>query len=114
MKSSMSSKKFEMTTDHLTLLTQFNIDWDPCEAGAPCVDPKRPYGNGDVEADVCKLLKWTMEGDDGHERCWSAKQRQAALNIHRSMEAALQIVLCLGKFEEGWYEKVDYRTWVKM
>lgn len=106
--------KFQMTTDHLLLMRKFNIGWNGCEAGAPCVDPKRPYGNGDVEADVCKILRWTMEGDDGDGPCWSSKQRDAARKRHESTVLALEVVMFFGKFEEGWYDRLGYQDWVKL
>lgn len=44
------------TVDHLTLLKESCWSWDDCEFGAPSMDPKRPYGNSDVEDDLAEHL----------------------------------------------------------
>ena len=44
------------TPDHLTLLARSYWDWNDCEFGAASLDPKRPYGNSDVEDDLAELL----------------------------------------------------------
>lgn len=111
----MAYKKLILTDDHLTLLQNMNIDWDDCEYGAPCVNPKRPYGNGDVESDVCENLGWVKEGDDGHSPCWSSVQRNKAYWIHREMLSALQICLQLMTLETGVYESATgYQDWKKV
>jgi hypothetical protein len=47
---------FTVTEGHLKLLQHLNIGWDDCEFGAPCVDPKRPYGNSSVYIDIAEIL----------------------------------------------------------
>lgn len=41
---------------HLVLLRRSFWDWNDYEFGAPSMDPKRPYGNSDVENDLAELL----------------------------------------------------------
>lgn len=43
---------FELKQEHLTLLAAANWRWEDCEAGAPSVDCKRPYGNSGDVADI--------------------------------------------------------------
>jgi hypothetical protein len=44
------------TIDHLTLLARSCWDWNGDEFGSPSMDPKRPFGNSDVEDDMAELL----------------------------------------------------------
>ncbi len=48
--------RFILTDEHVKLLRQANVSWDGCEFGAPGIDPKRPYGNGDVHSDIVEIL----------------------------------------------------------
>lgn len=50
------AKIFELTDSHLKLAKAVCLNWDDCEYGAPCVDPKRPYGNSNVEKDIRTIL----------------------------------------------------------
>lgn len=47
------------------------LDW---EYGGIGLDPKRPFGNSDVEDDMLELLDWDQEGDDGDGPCYSSAQ----------------------------------------
>lgn len=105
---------FDLLPDHIKVFRRVYIDWNDCETGAPCIDPKRPYGNSDVAGDVCELLGWTMEGDDGHDKCWSSTQRELARELHDSTRDALQVILNAQSFEPGRYRKGRYGgTWEK-
>lgn len=55
---------------------------DDCEYGAIGVDPKRPFGNSDVESDILEMLGAEAEGDDGDGPCWSSKQREYARGLY--------------------------------
>lgn len=94
--------EFDLTTDHIKLLRRANIVWYECEAGAPGLDCKRPFGNSDVEADVCEILRWTPELDED-DGSWSDAQRERANEIFRGIGTALQIVLEYQTFEPGYF-----------
>ena len=50
--------EFTVTEDHLELLRHVHLYWDYGEGyGAPAIDPKRPYGNSDVERDIAEILE---------------------------------------------------------
>lgn len=51
------------TADHVALLQSCYWDWNGDEFGAPSMDPKRPYGNSDVENDLAALLPHLSEHD---------------------------------------------------
>lgn len=53
----------EPTADHATLIAAAYWQWNDCEYGAPEIDPKRPYGNSDVEGDLAELLPHLPEED---------------------------------------------------
>lgn len=64
-----------------TFFERLSLIWLPWEYGAPGLDPRRPFGNSDVEGDVLELLGCEPEGDDGEAACWSSKQRAYASEL---------------------------------
>lgn len=104
--------RFTLTADHIRLLRAASVCWEDCEAGAPAIDCKRPYGNSYVAGDVAELLNWATPDDD-----LTDAQRTRALALHDETEVALQIVLTTGAFEPGDYRRTDqYRrnSWVRV
>lgn len=95
----MEKVEFELTQEHVKLLRRANVMWYDCETGAPGLDCKRPYGNSDVEGDVCNILGWSKEDGDGY----SQEQRDKASLIHKETETALSVVLTTSSFEPGVY-----------
>ena len=61
---------FEMTENHIKLLNNFYVNWDDCEFGAPCINPKRPYGNSSGVDDVAEVLgiKKTKDNVEGYDK----------------------------------------------
>jgi len=53
------------------------------EYGGIGLDPKRPFGNSDVERDMLELLECKPEGDDGEAECFSSKQREYVEILYR-------------------------------
>ena len=92
-------EKFTLTKTHLKLLRRFEVGWQDCEFGAPEIDPKRPYGNSDVEEDMREILPELSLND---EKCRS---------LHKETQNALQIVLRMGGFKVGNYEREEYGVW---
>ena len=100
-------EEFTVTEAHLRLLERFNIGWCGDEYGAPCMDPKRPYGNSDVEGDVCEILG--LEPTDEH--------KEYAATIHKDMQTVLQLAcvfascggLCVGVYQNRSQYK---KAWV--
>lgn len=100
------STTFTVTEDHLKLARQMNISYDAyAEYGAPCVDPKRPYGNSNVEGDIAEILGWELFEDADGDRHLSAEQRDAAERMHREMETVLQILVRQLAIEPGEYRR---------
>ena len=119
----MKKETFTLTEDHITLLRSMYVGWQDCETGAPEIDPKRPYGNSDVDGDVIKLLDWfdidslpEEEQDDVYETDEYEELCKRAEKIHSETVTALQIILYTGEFETGDYvNKEDYGIdWVKV
>lgn len=55
---------------------------DDCEYGGIGLDPKRPFGNSDVNADILEMIGAEPEGDDGDGPCWSSGQRAYAQSLY--------------------------------
>ena len=106
-------KIFILKQEHLDLLKEAYVEWQDCETGAPCIDPKRPYGNSDVEGDIAEILGWEINPE--YEEL-SNSQRKKANELHKGTGIALQIVLQnIGKeIRLGEYQtKTDYdNKWV--
>ena len=69
-----------INSNHLELLSQLRWEWDDCEYGAPAVNPKRPYGNSDVEEDIAEILGWDI-GENG----LTEFQQQTAYELHSDL-----------------------------
>ena len=104
---------FILTRDHIMLLDRGYVSWNSCEAGAPGIDCKRPYGNGDVPRDIAEILGWVLVGPIGEQMVMTDLQRNKAWRLHAETEIALQLLL-LGYTVPGKYErtkKYDTRSW---
>ena len=108
--------RFELTDEQVKLLRQANIYWDDgAYEGAPAVDAKRPFGNGNWTDDVAVILGLErVEADDG-ETFWPKGTRERCEKIYRTLDKALQVVLSSGSFEPGTYEADEYHdNWVRV
>jgi len=74
-------------------------------AGAPQIDPKRPYGNGDVVADVADIIGIEMPDDEDDEKYCSVADEMYSL--HLDMETVLQIIVDTMQIKEGKYSRDD-------
>lgn len=72
------------------LLKHANFQWNDCETGAPEIDPKRPYGNSNVEDDVREILDLPNLTDE------------TAMEIHKDTLPALQELLSQELDEYGY------------
>lgn len=102
-------ERFTVTDEHLKLARRMYIRYeDAIEFGGPAIDPKRPYGNGDVYRDMREILGYPDPDDDpdidGDEA--------SMLRLHKEMATVLQIALRTGRFEAGEYVADRYsRNW---
>jgi hypothetical protein len=93
--------RFTVTDDHLKLLRGVWVRWQQIEWGAPAIDPKRPYGNGDLHRDMRRLLGWPGPAEDSD---WDSFGDEEVLErLHGETRIALQIVLRTGEFQSGEY-----------
>lgn len=106
--------KFTVTQQHLDLLYSAYVGWCDDEFGAPCIDPKRPYGNSDVVSDMCDILDIPYDYDKDFGGLGQAGYAKMVA-LHKDLITVLQIVLCTGKFEAGTYirDSYDHRDWVQ-
>ena len=110
----MDKERFTVTEQHLLLARHMCVGWQDCEFGAPEIDPKRPYGNSDVIADIGEILGEQPCGS-GEDSDWSEKQERWFRQLHLEMKQALQVALDTARFEVGDYEREPYGgTWAKV
>ena len=109
----MDTIRFELTDTHIKLLRRFYVCWWDCETGAPAIDPKRPYGNSDVPADIHEILTGESIGcTDSVRDELTEDEIESYLKLHSETQTALQIVLRTGGFRTGIYQACKYeRDW---
>jgi hypothetical protein len=109
---------FTVTEKHLKLLRKVYISWDDCEFGAPCIDPKRPYGNRFVYGDIAEILGIEPDDhdeDEDEDGEFTEKQEEMMMQLHMETQTVLQIALATGRFETGKYEAEQYTNkWTKI
>lgn len=86
--------EFLVTYDHIQLLLNSYVYWDDCEFGAPGIDPKRPFGNSDVEKDYEEITGKTFD-----------------YRVYKQLETCLQILIDNLSIHAGLYryDKEDNR-----
>lgn len=96
-------KRFTVADEHVRLLRRAYISWDDIEFGAPGINPKRPYGNSNVFADIAEILGVPdSEWMDAHEEL-TPDAEWRFLRLHVETAIALQIGLATGEFRPGRY-----------
>lgn len=106
--------EFEITENHLKLAKNFVVDWCYDEYGAPCIDPKRPYGNSDVDVDISEILSVELESKEDGYYIPSEKQSSKFRNIYEEMMLVLEIWFTIGQIKTGKFyrnDEYDYRGW---
>lgn len=93
---SMAKETFIVKEEHLKLLKRMYITYDDyVEFGAPEVNPKRPYGNGDVHNDISEIigLEPELEKDDWGDGGFTDAQIDYMEKVHKEMKTVLQILV---------------------
>ncbi len=108
-------KRLVVTDEHLKLLDRTYISYDEwTEFGAPCVDPKRPYGNSDVIGDMVEILG-LADARDADDWGYTDEAQEHCNRLHREMQYVLQILVRQRSIELGTYVLPDGYgvNWVK-
>ena len=108
-------ERFVVTSDHLKLLQRMYAGWNGDKFGAPSVDPKQPYGSGDVVRDIASILGWKVPEDGWGELPDGLYER--AEKLHREMKTVLSILLsqALVGIVDGPYQREEIdRMWYRM
>lgn len=110
------SKELIVTENHLKLLKNLHIDWDDTEFGAPCVNPKRPFGNSDVFADMAQILGFKLADYEKQAEKYD-KQCDSLIKGYHELQECLQILCTNLKLEPGKYaleNEYDAKSWKKV
>lgn len=83
----------EITEEHLKLLARAEWEFNEMEYGAPWIDPKRPYGNSDVEENIAQILGWELFVDSDEEEHLSKEQSQKAFQLHRELVDVIKQII---------------------
>lgn len=108
----MEKIQFEIQEHHILLAKRFYVSWEDAEFGAPCIDPKRPYGNSAVLQDISEILG---KAGETCPHCGELLDDSSDANaeyekIHEEMETVLQILLDNAHkgIKVGVYHKEEY------
>jgi hypothetical protein len=110
--STITVERFTLKTEHIKLLRRACVSWDNCEFGAPGIDCKRPYGNGDVLNDIAEILELPKANESTGE--FPFEQESLMHNLHKETKKALQVILSAKSFTPGIYESPQYMDQWKM
>lgn len=83
----MEKKKITIKAEHILLLKRANIT---AYDDTPALDVKRPFGNSDIENDICKIVGFTKNPEYDE---WSTSRTQTAQALYDDMLYLLK-VLC--------------------
>lgn len=78
----MSIRNEKEDIDTIATAIVMGLFVDDCDYGGIGVDPKRPFGNSDVEGDMLEMIGAEQEGDDGDGPCWSSAQKEYVRAIY--------------------------------
>lgn len=109
-------KELIVTENHLKLLKKLYVGWDDTEFGAPCIDPKRPFGNSNVFSDMAQILGFELADYEKQPELYD-KQCTSLLKGYHELQDCLQILCTNLKLETGKYaleNKYDVKSWRKI
>lgn len=112
-------KEFEITENHLKLFNRQNVSFNHyTEFGATEINPKRPYGNGDVSSDIGDILGISPEGEVFDEEdngiYFTTEQELYFWKLHCEMMLVLQIFCNTMEIKTGKYEKIRFSEWIEI
>lgn len=106
---------FNLTEDHIKLLTEMYVDSHQNSDGTPYINSKRPYGNSLFYNDIHQILTGEYVGIVGSKReDLNEEEYDKYVKLHKETKTALQIVLCTKSFVPGMYEleeKYNDKSW---
>ena len=101
-------KRFTLTEEHIALLRNAYVEWGGAEFGAPCIDPKRPYGDSDPLPNIAEILGEKASCCPHCGEALEDSDEDRLMKLHKETETALQIVLSTGSFIPGSYVCSEY------
>lgn len=118
-------RKFELTENHLKLLQNSKIIWNPENFGAPCVNSQKPYGSENFYEDITRIIGMDFNSEmkfklldetdfiseiskfeKDTEIIISELQKQEILKLHSETLQALKILIS-GNHKLGVYVAGD-------
>ena len=101
-------ERVTVTEDHVKLVNNLKFDINATEFGAPTVDPKRPFGNSDVYADMERILKGRKVSSDFDV---GERRKRQLDKLYVQLKDCLQILCDTLSLKPVTYERRLYEKW---
>ncbi len=112
---------FRLEQHHLALLARANVEWDSSPgAGAPCINPRHPYGSEPTLSIVARVLGLDgtrelrtvrdQDGNSGQQLMYPDSTVMRCRRVHEETLYALQVILQTGRADPGQYTS-DGKQW---
>ena len=110
----MTKKLFVLKEDHIKLLKRLCINEPSTWDEVPEIDSKRPYGNSDIDRDVCEIISEDHRKINEEDSGYSPELLNKIQNLQKEIGVALQIFLKNAKIDPGEYVCDEYsQNWDK-
>ena len=97
---------FTITDDHIKLLNKYR-KYNPEDLeGDQLYNQKRPFGNSDIDKDVCEALGFEKV-EAGYETTYLTKDLEYSWKTYKELERVLEIEKVFGELKAGTY-KIEY------
>jgi len=100
-----AASEITVTSDHLKLLGRTNWIWEYAEYGAAAIDPKRPFGNSNVERDIMEILGRDVDEDES---------RKLALDLVTVLSLACRLAANGGRLTVGRWKCDTKDAWSRV
>jgi hypothetical protein len=109
----MKNKSFNVTLDHIKLLTCLCVGYDD-DTKRPYIDSKRPYGDSDIPRSVAEAIDLDFVEIEGGEMVLTSQQEKYCWKLHSEIATVLEIALSTKAFKTGEYRANEDGEWERV